>query len=175
MTAPVTSLPLVIVASARREGDTARLVEQVLHEVPHHLLHLLDWLVLPYRYEQDYPVADHFLPLVEQILQHPALILATPVYWYSMSGPLKGLLDRFTDLITTHKQLGRQLAGKPLFVLASGSDPDLPEGFDVPFRRTAAYFNMPLVARLYSSTKRPFLPEEAHQFIQQLLQSQQSG
>jgi len=175
MTAAVTSLPLVIVASARREGDTARLVEQVLHAVPHQVLHLLDWPVLPYRYEQDYPATDRFLPLVKQILQHPALILATPVYWYSMSGPLKGLLDRFTDLITTHKQLGRQLAGKPLLVLASGSDPDLPEGFDVPFRRTAAYFNMPLVARLYCSTKSSFPHEEADRFVQQLVLSQQSG
>jgi len=59
-------------------------------------------------------------------------------------------------------------------VLASGADSDLPEGFDVPFSRTAAYFNMLWVARFYCSTKHPFPHEEADQFVQQLLQSQQS-
>ncbi|MGI4872707.1 MAG: flavodoxin family protein [Janthinobacterium lividum] len=169
MASPATSCPLVVLASARRGGDTEQLVQHVLSQVPHHLLNLLDWPVLPYRYEQDYPPTDTFLHLANLLLQHSALVVATPVYWYSMSSPLKVFLDRFTDLITSHKQLGRQLAGKPMFLLVSGADPELPEGFTVPFRQTATYFDMPFVASLYHSNKRPFSPVDFQSFTDKLL------
>ena len=169
MASPATSCPLVVLASARRGGDTEQLVQHVLAQVPHRLLNLLDWPVSPYRYEQDYPATDTFLLLANRLLQHSALVVATPVYWYSMSSPMKVFLDRFTDLITSHKQLGRQLAGKPMFLLISGADPELPEGFTVPFRQTAAYFDMPFVASLYRSTKHPFAQEESQYFVDKLL------
>ncbi|OUJ68689.1 flavodoxin family protein [Hymenobacter crusticola] len=169
MAALVTSCPLVVLASARRGGDTEQFVHHVLARVPHRLVNLLDWSVAPYNYEQQYPATDCFLPLVNLVVQHTALVVATPVYWYSMSGSMKGFFDRFTDLLTSHKPLGRQLAGKPLFMLASGADPDLPEGFTVPFHQTAAYFDMPFVASLYRSTKRGFPQEEAQVFADKLL------
>ena len=92
-------------------------MQHALAQVPHHLLNRLDWPVLPYPYEQDYPATDAFLHLAKLLLQHSALVVATPVYWCSMSRPMKVFLDRFTDLITSHKHLGRQLAGKPMFLL----------------------------------------------------------
>jgi hypothetical protein len=82
---------------------------------------------------------------------------------------MKVFLDRFTDLITSHKQVGRQLAGKPLFLLVSGADAELPAGFLVPFRQTAAYFDMPFVASLYASVKLPFPQEEARIFASKIL------
>ncbi len=169
MASLTTSYPLVILASARRGGDTEQLVQHLLRQVPHRLLNLLDWSVSPYRYEQDYPVTDTFLHLANLLLQHSALVVATPVYWYSMSSPMKVFLDRFTDLITSHKHLGRQLAGKPMFLLVSGADPELPEGFTVPFRQTATYFDMPFVASLYRSSKHPFPQEESQYFTSKLL------
>lgn len=169
MASAAISCPLVVLASARRGGDTAQLVQHVLPQVPHYLLNLLDWPVAPYRYEQDYPATDTFLHLANLLIQHSALVVATPVYWYSMSSPLKVFLDRFTDLITSHKPLGRQLAGKPMFLLVSGADPELPEGFMVPFCQTAAYFDMPFVASLYHSNKLPFSPGEFQTFADKLL------
>jgi multimeric flavodoxin WrbA len=169
MASASTPCPLVVLASARRAGDTAQLVQHVLSGVPHSLLNLLDWPVAPYRYEQDYPATDAFLHVANLLVQHSALVVATPVYWYSMSSPLKVFLDRFTDLITTHKQLGRQLAGKPMFLLVSGADPELPEGFTIPFCKTAAYFDMPFVASLYHSNKLAFSSGEFQAFANKLL------
>lgn len=169
MASLVTSCPLVVLASARRGGDTEQLVQHVLAQVPHRLLNLLDWPVLPYRYEQDYPATDTFLQLAHLMLHHSALVVATPVYWYSMSSPMKVFLDRFTDLITSHKLLGRQLAGKPMFLLVSGADPELPEGFTVPFRQTAAYFDMPYAAGLYHSNKQPIHHVNCQSFVDKLL------
>ena len=161
-------MPLVVLGSARQAGDTQHLVQRVLADVPHTLINLLDSPVAPYNYQNSYPSEDTFPQLAELMLQHHVLVFATPVYWYSMSGVMKQFFDRFTNLTDTHKQLGRQLAGKHAFLLAVGSDLELPEGFEVPFRRTVEYFKMTFRGTLYQSLKQPFLEEAARQFAQQV-------
>ncbi|UOQ77922.1 NAD(P)H-dependent oxidoreductase [Hymenobacter sp. 5516J-16] len=100
--------PLVILGSARSDGDTRRLVSQVLTNVPHQLIDLQQWPVAPYNYPQEYPAQDTFLALADLLLHHPVVVFATPVYWYSMSGSMKDFFDRLTELTEPpHKQLGR--------------------------------------------------------------------
>jgi multimeric flavodoxin WrbA len=132
------------------------------------LVDLLDSPVAPYSYAQAYPATDTFLQLADLLLRHPVILFATPVYWYSMSGLMKNFFDRLTDLTTTHKHLGRQLAGRQVFLLATGSDPELPTGFEVPFRLTATYFNMAFAGSFYQSTKQPFASTAAQQFARHL-------
>ena len=54
---------------------------------------------------------------------------------------MKIFFDRLTDLLETSKKWGRQMADKHIWLIASGTDIALPEGFEVPFSRTAQYFN----------------------------------
>ncbi len=96
---------------------------------------------------------DDFLPLAQKMLEADAIIFLTPVYWYTMSAVMKTFIDRFSDLITTHKKMGRALAGKPAFLIASGHDTHLPEGFDVPFKLTFRYFNIDYGGSFYYSTQ----------------------
>lgn len=77
------------------------------------------------------------------------IIFATPVYWYAMSGRLKTFFDRLTDLLYTHKSIGKGLKAKKTYLIACGSDPELPEGFEVPFRRTSDYFEMSFQKSFY--------------------------
>ena len=84
---------------------------------------------------------DDYLPLMERILQHDPIILATPVYWYSMSAIMKIFIDRLSDCIIIRKDIGRRLAGKSLYVLASYST-TLPDGFEATFRQTCEYMAM---------------------------------
>ena len=70
------------------------------------------------------------------------IVFATPVYWYAMSAPLKIFFDRLTDMTENLKALGKSLAGKPVWIIATGTEEILPEGFEVPFARTAEYFGM---------------------------------
>ncbi|SNR63364.1 flavodoxin family protein [Hymenobacter mucosus] len=162
-------VPLVILGSARSDGDTQQWVAKVLADVPHTVVDLLKWPIAPYSYPHDYPTEDTFLRLTDLMLQHPVVVFATPVYWYSMSGRMKNFFDRLTDLVEEpHKQLGRQLAGKHAFLLAAGSDEEWPEGFEEPFRRTAEYFDMHFEGSLYHSSKLPFPTEAAHQLAQHI-------
>lgn len=156
--------PVVILGSARSDGDTRRLLDSMLKANPHTFIELLDFSIAPYSYAQNYPSADAFPYLADLLLQHPVVVFATPVYWYSMSGVMKNLFDRLIDLTTTHKTLGRQLAGKRVFLVAIGSDSELPVGFEVPFKLISEYFNMLFEGTFYHSTKQPFAEANIHQF-----------
>ena len=85
---------------------------------------------------------DDFQVVVDLMLAANTIVIATPVYWYAMSGLTKIFFDRLTDLLETSKEKGRRMAGKELWMLASGTERALPEGFEVPFARTAQYFNV---------------------------------
>jgi multimeric flavodoxin WrbA len=71
-----------------------------------------------------------------------------------MSAPLKIFFDRLTDLTENLKAKGNALAGKPVWVIATGTEAELPEGFEIPFARTADYFGMTYrgAAYLYTGT-----------------------
>ncbi len=107
------------------------------------MVHLPSLRIEPFTYE----TADHgddFRAVVDQMIHHRHIVFVTPVYWYAMSGLMKTLFDRFTDLLVTpsNRKTGRLLAGKDVWLLATGTDDALPPGFLEPFARTAAYFGM---------------------------------
>jgi hypothetical protein len=67
---------------------------------------------------------------------------------------MKIFFDRLTDLTENLKAQGKALAGKQVWVVATGTEETLPEGFEVPFRRTCEYFAMAYrgAAYLYTGT-----------------------
>jgi multimeric flavodoxin WrbA len=132
--------PLVILGSARPDGETRRAVEIAF---PGNA----DLIVLAHHHIGGYDYAhandgDGFRSLMDALLKHDRIVFATPVYWYAMSAPLKIFFDRLTDLTENYKAQGKSLKGKQAWAIASGTEEILPEGFEVPFRRTCEYFSM---------------------------------
>jgi multimeric flavodoxin WrbA len=151
---------LVIVGSARAEGHTAALVDAVLAGRPCSRIDLNDVDIQPYEYNRPMD-RDGFGRVAKAMVAHRLILFATPVYWYSMSGRMKALFDRFTDLVTVRKDMGRQLRGRGIAVLACGSEPQLPEGFEVPFRETARYLKMDYRGVCYAQTTTQGLTPES--------------
>jgi multimeric flavodoxin WrbA len=90
---------LAVLGSARADSHTAALLDAVLagRVVTRIDLRTLD--VRPYEY--DAPIErDDFAGVVEAMLAHDVILFATPVYWYAMSGRMKTLFDRLSDLVT---------------------------------------------------------------------------
>ncbi|MBH1989724.1 MAG: NAD(P)H-dependent oxidoreductase [Alphaproteobacteria bacterium] len=115
---------------------------------------------------------DDFHGIAQQMACADCIIFATPVYWYAMSAQLKVFFDRLSDLITIRKPLGRQLEGKMLTFVATGHDELLPEGFHVPFKRTAEYFNMGYTEGVYICTNsKVFDPIRVHEKMIQFAES----
>ncbi len=141
---------VAILGSSRADGETARLLDEVLSHFPEAERFDLGALrIAPYSYEHVHS-GDDFLPLARQILKAQTIIFASPVYWYSMSGQMKIFFDRLTDLTDPpYKALGRQLAGKTVYAVATGGDDAPPTSFSPPFSETAGYFNMGWGGMLY--------------------------
>ena len=142
------SRPLVILGSARADGETGRAVSFAFPDGA-------DLVVLPQYKIGGYDYAhsnegDDFAGIATRMQQARAIVFATPVYWYAMSAPLKFFFDRLTDLTENLKSTGKALAGKPVWLIATGTEPELPEGFEVPFRRTADYFGMRYCGAIYA-------------------------
>jgi len=133
--------PLVILGTARKTGETRRAIDIAFPDGSANLVILTDQDIG--RYEYDHKSAnDDFLTIVDQMVRAQAVVFATPVYWYAMSGPLKNFFDRLTDLLEIAKDKGRGLANKKVWLLCTGTDETMPDGFEVPFSRTADYFSM---------------------------------
>ncbi len=147
------SRPLIILGSARKDSNTKELIEKIFNEEDYKLIDLLDHNIYPYNYLETYPNDDEFIAILKMFEDHSKVIWATPVYWYSMSGLLKTFFDRFTDITHDHPDVRSMLKGQHTYLLSIGSSGELPEGFEVPFRDTANYFNMVFRSSHYYSTK----------------------
>ncbi|MFD0794198.1 flavodoxin family protein [Mucilaginibacter litoreus] len=145
--------PLIILGSNRKNSLTETIIRKALNNTEFDIIDLLDYTIVHYNYDGHYPAADEFDDIVDKILSYQNIIFATPVYWYSMSGIMKVFFDRLTDLITIKKELGRKLKGKTASMIAVGADPAIPDGFETPFKHTAAYLGIQYQGCTYYATK----------------------
>ena len=135
------SKTIVIMGSSRSKGGTFKAVQDMDPNKTMTFVDLLGLNISPYDYEHKNK-DDDFLPLMEQILEHDQIVLATPVYWYAMSTQLKMFFDRITDCVSIRKELGRALKGKKVFLLVSYSNPLDEEKFEYPIKETVQYLDM---------------------------------
>jgi multimeric flavodoxin WrbA len=141
---------IVVLGTARNDSNTLKALLNEPAFSGHELIDLQKLKISPYSYKIAHD--DDFLSVAEKMIAADRIVFATPVYWYAMSGILKIFFDRLTELITTSKNLGRALAGKDVYLFSTGSDLELPNGFEVPFVRTCQYFNMNYQKSFYVCT-----------------------
>src|SRR5437899_1881445 len=132
--------PIIILGSSRSDGNTLRAVKAVFKDkvIPIVDLNSLNISYYDYSYAN---VKDDFIPLAEKMVKYNPIILATPVYWYSMSALMKTFLDRWSDLLDIRKDIGKRLTNKDLYVITSYAA-DLPKGFEDAFSQTCDYLGM---------------------------------
>lgn len=141
---------VVIVGTSRNDGDTFKLIKGLIEQSNWDLINLSDYNFSYYDYENENR-NDDYLDLMKQILEkYDTLIFATPIYWYSMSGIMKVFFDRFTDLITIEKPLGRKLRGKKMAVISCSVGENLGEYFWLPFLETANYLGMEYLGNIHT-------------------------
>ncbi|SEP92924.1 flavodoxin family protein [Flavobacterium urocaniciphilum] len=140
---------VIIVGSSRNNGNTTKIIETIANENEFDIVNLNDYQFSYYDYENKNR-EDDFLPLMKKIIEnYETLIFATPIYWYNMSGIMKVFFDRISDLLTIEKELGRQLRGKNMAVIANTSDEELDYDFFLPFRKSAEYLGMNYLGDVY--------------------------
>ncbi|MGR6897112.1 flavodoxin family protein [Rummeliibacillus sp. TYF-LIM-RU47] len=92
------------IGSSRANGNTEILTDIVTKNVTHRRIYLKDIMIKPIhdlRHDMKgfRPVADDYDQIIEAILESDVLIFSTPVYWYSMTGLMKNMIDRLSQAI----------------------------------------------------------------------------
>lgn len=141
---------LFILSSARGDSNTEKALRKFYPAATStNTIDLRKCHIDHYDYDHSKNAKDDFLSIAERMRDADTIIFVTPVYWYAMSARMKVLFDRLSELLSTHKPIGKALKGRKVALVATGSDPELPAGFAVPFKMTADYFNMEYVGANY--------------------------
>ncbi|CAA0249723.1 flavodoxin family protein [Tenacibaculum maritimum] len=143
---------LVIVGSSRNDGDTSNLTKRLIEKSKWDLINLNDYEFSYFDYEHKNRNDDYLNLMREIVKKYETLIFITPVYWYSMSGIMKVFFDRFTDLLTIEKELGRKFRGKKMAVMSCSIGENLGRSFWLPFSETAKYLGMEYIGNSHTIT-----------------------
>lgn len=128
-------------ASSRPNGHTNQIIQFLARHFKSTYIDIAEKDISYYDYEHKNE-GDDFIGIAEKLTEHDVIVLGTPVYWYSMSAQMKTFIDRWSDLVTVRKDLGRALKGKTLMVVSCGSRESGVDGFEMPFEETAKYMDM---------------------------------
>lgn len=150
---------IVVFASSRNEGSsTRRAVDYIFKDQDYKFVDFSSLNISPFDYEHK-NAGDDFIPLMEELAGYDTIVLASPVYWYSVSAQMKIFLDRWTDLLTIRKDLGEKLEGKRLFLISSFKA-TMPLGcmsFEQPIRLTCHYLNLHYGGCYYNHPPDPYI------------------
>lgn len=120
---------LAFYGSSRKNGNTEALTNLILEELnidDFSKIHLMDYNIKPIidqRHTESgfQPVDDDYDSLINELLNHDAVLFATPLYWYGMSGHLKNFIDRWSQSIRNENYDFKELMKrKKMYVVIVG-------------------------------------------------------
>lgn len=162
---------IIIQGSARSEGDTSKIVSFFKSKTGFDVVDLNKKNIAHFDYEfknKDDDFTELFKSIVEN---YQVIIFVTPIYWYTMSGLMKVFFDRISDFLISEKDYGRQLRGMEMASVSSSNDDEFYEGFEMPFRNSAAYLGMNYRGHLHTWVEDGMLSEAVKNSIHQFLTS----
>ena len=137
---------LFINASPNKDGNTARLAAKLLEGHPYRTLDLVDYKVYPYGQHFD---DDQFDEVVEAMTTSDDIVIGSPMYWHSMAGSLRNVLDRSYGAIDEGS-----LGGRRLWFVFQGAAPTKEQ-------LAAGEYTMSRYAALYGMTYMGMVSSEA--------------
>ncbi len=164
---------LALFASSRRHGNTGQLMDRVASELRIEVVDLATKDISAFDYEHRNR-KDEFESLIDHVLNFRRIIFASPVYWYSVSPPMKVFLDRISDLLDLPDLLakGRRLRGKEVYVLCTSIEDQAAPSFVDAWRGTCDYLGMNYGGLLHANCRDGYRPalyeEDINSFVRQL-------
>jgi len=106
---------LFVNGSPNRNGHTVAMAHRLLANIGYETLHLVDYKIYPLG--QSF-VDDQFEEVMQKIIDADIIVMGSPVYWHSMTGQFRTLLDRIYESPCKHR-----LKGKDLYFIFQGAGP----------------------------------------------------
>lgn len=112
---PSASKVLFINASQNKDGNTDQMGADLLEGIQYDQIDLIDYQIGFLGQDLE---GDQFQELTDRIKEADTLVIGSPVYWHSMTGSLKTLIDRASEMTGDNP-----FAGKKLYFFMQGSAP----------------------------------------------------
>lgn len=106
---------LFINGSPNRNGNTTAMAKRMLSGKKYETLNLVDYKIYPLGQSFN---DDQFSEVMQRMLEADVLVMGSPVYWHSMTGQFRTLLDRIYATSLKH-----QLKEKDLYFIFQGAGP----------------------------------------------------
>ena len=151
---------MIIVGSSRSTGDTSKIVTYLQNMTGFDVVDLCQHDIRYFDYDFENREDDFEIIFKNMVQNYQTIVLATPVYWYTMSGIMKVFLDRISDYLYKEKDFGRMLRGKEMAMISCSNEDDRVEEFPLPFSRSAAYLGMEYKGDIHTWIKEGKLPIE---------------
>ncbi|RPJ96368.1 flavodoxin family protein [Rummeliibacillus sp. TYF005] len=154
----------VLVGSSRKGGNSELLTDLVVQDIEHEKVYIKDLNILPIEdlrhTKQGFEtVNDDYDQLIEVIEKSDVVIFATPIYWYSMSGIMKNMIDRLSQAIRDERypNLKEHLKTIRTIVVAVGGDEPRIKGMPLiqQFQYIFEFLNMPFLSYIIGEANRP--------------------
>ena len=162
---------IAIFASARRNGNTGKLIDWIANELDIELIDLSDKNISPYDYEHK-NLNDDFIPLMNHLLNFKKIIFVTPVYWYAASAQMKIFIDRTSDFLDIEelKGIGRKLREKTAYIVCTSISSAADRSFLNSFIDTFGYLGMNYGGHIHANCENGYHPddyiEDVNKFVQ---------
>jgi multimeric flavodoxin WrbA len=150
---------IALLGSSRRNGNTGQLLDRIATELNIEVVDLGQMRMSPYDYEHRNR-GDDFEPLMKRVLEFDHIIVGSPVYWYSVSPPVKVFLDRITDYLDIPELLddGRRLRGKTGHIVCTSIYDSAPQSFLGALTATFEYLGMQIGGTVHANCSEGYSP-----------------
>lgn len=161
---------IAVFASARRDGNTGKLIDWIASELSIPVIDLAAKNISPFDYEHKNR-DDDFLPLINQLLGYSNIIFVSPVYWYAASAQMKIFIDRTSDLLDIDelKDIGRQLREKTAYVVCTSISSEADPSFLNSFKDTFEYLGMNYGGYIHANCEDGYNPQLYQEDINKFL------
>ncbi|MEH6456519.1 MAG: flavodoxin family protein [Cocleimonas sp.] len=162
---------IAVFASARRNGNTGKLVDWIASELNIDVIDLTKKNITPFDYEHK-NINDDFLPLVKHLLKYKNIIFVTPVYWYAASAQMKVFIDRTSDFLDLDdlQSIGRELRTKNAFVVCTSISNEADRSFLNSFKDTFEYLGMVYRGHLHANCENGYIPNEYKEDVDKFIE-----
>lgn len=148
---------IALFASARRHGNTGKLIDWIASELDIKIIDLAERDISPYDYDHK-NIGDDFIPLVNELLNYEKIIFVTPIYWYGPSAQMKIFIDRTSDLLDVEslKDIGRKLRSKTALIACTSVNSHADSSFLNGLKDTFTYLGMEYGGHIHANCDNGF-------------------